>query len=191
MKALALSKGILCKEISAAWTKVFLCASFIVLTAIGAYVRIPLPFTPVPITLQTFFVLLSGALLGRKWGMASQLGYVLLGVCGLGVFTSSASGLFYLMGPTGGYLIGFVVTSWIVGSLVKLESNPSSSRIALSLAIGSLAGIYLFGVLGLNMFLKTNLTRSIQLGILPFIPGDALKIIAASFLLRKIGGRFQ
>ena len=74
--------------------------TFVILTSLGAFVRIPLPFSPVPITLQTFFVLLSGALLGSNLGTISQLSYLLLGASGLPVFTGAGSGLFYLLGPT-------------------------------------------------------------------------------------------
>jgi len=75
---------------------------FLPLTALGAFVRVPLPFTPVPITLQTFFVLLSGAFLGRRSGSLTQLLYLVMGVCGAPIFTGAASGWIYLLGPTGG-----------------------------------------------------------------------------------------
>ena len=95
---------------------------FILSTALGAYARIYLPFTPVPITLQTFFVLLSGAVLGKKLGGISQAGYVILGGIGLPLF-AGMGGIEYLFGPTGGYLIGFIVASWVIGKMLERRKN--------------------------------------------------------------------
>lgn len=190
MRALELSRDILQREIVIDRTasRVFGLSCFIILTSLGAYVRIPLPFTPVPITLQTFFVLLSGAVLGKRWGAASQAGYFLLGALGLPIFAGAGSGMIYLLGPTGGYIIGFIVASWIVGRMVQQSPN-SAIRLALAMVAGSLAGIYFFGVLGLSLFLKCNLFRALTLGFLPFVPGDIIKIIAASFIFGKIKKR--
>ncbi|MBL7084883.1 MAG: biotin transporter BioY [Candidatus Omnitrophica bacterium] len=191
MRTLDLSREILSKEIIVDQTaaKIFALFSFIILTALGAYVRIPLPFTPVPITLQTFFVLLCAAALGRNWAAASLGGYLLLGLSGLPVFSGANSGPGYLFGPTGGYIMGFIVTAWIVGWMLKGRARNSITRIAFTMIAGSLAGIYLFGVLGLTFFLRCSLSQALSLGFLPFIPGDAVKIIAASFLFRKIEKR--
>ncbi len=191
MQALQLSREILNKEIilERAFAKTFALSSFIVLTALGAYVRIPLPFTPVPITLQTFFVLLSGAVLGRKWAAASQAGYLFLGALGLPVFAGANSGAAYLFGPTGGYIIGFVVTAWLTGRLIHRENQPSFGRIALAMFIASLGGIYLFGLLALSLFLKCSLPQALALGFFPFIAGDIIKIIGASLIYHRIGRR--
>src|SRR5512137_1746469 len=91
-------------------------AVFAVLSMLGAFVRIPIPWSPVPLTLQTFFVLLSGACLGRRLGAVSQVCYVLVGIAGLPVFSQAGSGLLYLAGPTGGYLAGFIAASLWIGS---------------------------------------------------------------------------
>ncbi len=191
MQALQLSREILSKEIIAgrASVKAFTLCVFVTLTALGAYVRIPLPFTPVPITLQTFFVLLSGAVLGEKWGTASQASYLFLGVLGFPVFAGANFGAAYLLGPTGGYLIGFVVSSWLAGALIHRQNQLSLGRIALAMFIASLAGIYLFGVLGLSLFLRCSLSQALALGFFPFIPGCFIKIIGASLIYRQIGGR--
>jgi biotin transport system substrate-specific component len=85
---------------------------FVLATALSAYVRIPVPGSPVPITLQTFFVLLAGAVLGRKLGAASQIGYVILGAVGLPIFQGAGYGIAYLFGPTGGYLMGFAAAAY-------------------------------------------------------------------------------
>ena len=156
MKTFELTRDILSKEIviDRTATRAIGLFCFIILTALGAYVRIPLPFTPVPITLQTFFVLLSGAVLGRKWGSASQMGYLLLGIVGLPVFAGAGAGFAYLFGPTGGYIIGFIVASWLVGRIIHQKTQGDASRIVLAMFIGSFAGIYFFGLLGLILFLK-------------------------------------
>lgn len=191
MKTLEISREILNREIIIDRTsaKAFALFCFIILTALGAYVRIPLPFTPVPITLQTFFVLLSGAVLGRKWGAVSQIGYLSLGWFGLPVFTGASSGISHLWGPTGGYIIGFVVASWIVGKMIHQKAQNSTAQIVLAMIIGSLAGIYLLGLLGLSLFLQCNLSAALTLGFLPFIPGDIIKIIGIVFVFRKIEKR--
>ena len=94
--------------------------TFTLLTVLGAYIRLPLPFTPVPITAQTFFVFLSGLCLGKRWASISQIAYLLLGVGGLSVFTGGG-GFFYLVGPTGGYLFGFIVASWVIGRFIEMK----------------------------------------------------------------------
>ena len=93
---------------------------FVILTSLGAFVRIPLWFTPVPLTLQTFFVLLSGAILGANLGALSQIVYIILGASGISIFANAGSGLIYLSGPTGGYILGFVFASFLIGRLIRL-----------------------------------------------------------------------
>ncbi|MCH7819743.1 MAG: biotin transporter BioY, partial [Candidatus Marinimicrobia bacterium] len=88
---------------------VVLVGGFALLTALGALIRIPLPFTPIPITLQTFFVLLAGAMLGSKRGTLSQMVYVFAGAAGIPIFAGMSSGLALLAGPTGGFLAGFLL----------------------------------------------------------------------------------
>lgn len=191
MQVLRLSRDILGKEIIIARTvsRVIGVICFIILTTLGAYVRIPLPFTPVPITLQTFFVLLSGAVLGKKLGAASQAGYLILGMLGLPVFAGAGAGVAYFFGPTGGYIVGFVAASWIVGEMLKRQTQSNIIQVAFALIVGSLAGIYLFGLLGLSLFLQCNLSQALALGFLPFIPGDIIKIISAMFIFCKIERR--
>ncbi len=156
--------------------------SFIILTSFGAFVRIPLPFTPVPITLQTFFVLLSGAILGKKLGAIGQAGYLILGSIGFSIFAIPLG----LFGPTGGYLIGFVFAAWAVGKLVEMKKDIS--WIIFSMAVGSII-IYLVGTVHLSIFFGTGFKKAIYLGILPFIPGDIIKLLLASFIYFKLRGR--
>ena len=159
---------------------------FILATALGAYVRIPLKASPVPITLQTFFVILSGAVLGKRRGLYSQLGYILLGSMGLPIFQGAAFGMPYLLGPTGGYLAGFMVAAYVVGRLTDGASGVG--RTLLSFAIGSLV-IYAFGISWLVHMYKVSLIHAISIGILPFIPGDLVKISFAAIIYSRISQR--
>lgn len=157
--------------------KIMGCSVFVILTAIGAYIRIPLFFTPVPVTLQTFFVLLSGAFLGRKWGALSQAAYVSLGIAGLPVFQGYGYGMGHLLGPTGGYLLGFIAASYITGLFSK---NIFAAMLA------GLAAIYISGVIWLKVFLGAGLPESLMMGLYPFIPGEIVKVIAASYIYRGL-----
>ena len=161
---------------------------FILATALGAYVRIPIPGSPVPITLQTFFVLLSGAVLGKRLGLCSQLGYIFLGAAGLPLFSAASLGLPYLSGPTGGYLIGFVATSYFVGCMTELK-NYNIARIIPIFAFGNLVIIYAFGISWLICLYKISALQAISIGALPFIPGDIVKIFAAAFIYKSISNR--
>jgi len=156
--------------------------SFVMLTAFGAWVRIPIPGTPVPITLQTMIVLLGGAILGG-YGGGAQLIYVILGTLGLPIFACGLG----LLGPTGGYLIGFIVSAMVVGALV--QHQKSLGWTVLSMAIGTLV-IYLFGVLQLGLFLGAGFKRAVLIGVLPFIPGDIIKLLTASVIYYKFQARF-
>jgi biotin transport system substrate-specific component len=156
--------------------------SFAMLTAIGAWVRVAFPGTPVPITLQTFFVLLGGAVLGAYGGLAQGI-YVMLGLLGVPVFAIGLG----LLGPTGGYLIGFVVAAVVVGVLVRVRK--SFGWVVLSMTVGSLV-IYLFGALQLGLFLPGGFRSVFVLGVLPFVPGDVIKILTASMIYYRFQARF-
>ncbi|MFH1825689.1 MAG: biotin transporter BioY [bacterium] len=159
--------------------------SFIALTTAGAYMRIPLPFTPVPLTLQTFFVILAGAVLGKKLGSLSQAGYLLVGMYGLPVFTGGLYGVARLAGPTGGYLIGFVLAAFIVGQLVGKNSEAPLIEIMAYMLIG-LAVLFVTGTLWLSFVLHLSLAKAFALGALPFIPGDIIKLLAAAVIYQKV-----
>lgn len=162
--------------------------SFIAFTALGAFVRIPLPFTPVPITLQTFFVLLAGALLGKRLGTLSQLGYVFLGSLGLPIFAGATGGLIPLFGPTGGYLLGFILAAYIIGKVLSAKEKANFGWVVLAMAIGSLV-IYLLGAIHLALFAHLGVKKAFLLGVVPFIPGDTLKLFAAASLYHKLQER--
>ena len=159
-------------------------AAFVVMTAMGAHVRIPLPWTPVPITLQTFFVQLAGATLGPTLGPVSQAVYLLAGAAGFPVFAGGGSGLFHLLrGVTAGYLIGFVVAAAFVGRLVRLRREPGFMWILGSMAAGNLV-VYACGVSWLAWGMGVPLPSAIAQGMLPFLVGDGVKTCAAAGLFR-------
>jgi len=152
-------------------------------TAAGAYILIPLPL--VPITLQTLFLNLAGALLGGRLGALSQVVYVLLGIIGLPVFAGGKAGMGVLLGPTGGYLIGFIVAAYVVGKLIEIKKKPGFIWTVSSMVAGMIV-IYVFGVIQLSFIAKLSIDKSISVGVLPFLIGDALKIIAAALITLKI-----
>lgn len=152
---------------------------FSLLTAVGAWIEIPLPFTPVPITLQTVFVILAGATLGAKRGAISQIVYLFYGICGLPVFAGGASSIAQLLGPSGGYLIGFPAAAFITGLLVSRERSFYWNLGAC--IIGSLP-ILLIGTLQLNILTGGNLAEAFKLGFVPFIAGDFIKCVFAAMV---------
>lgn len=146
-----------------------------------AQITIPLPWTPVPITGQTFGVILTALICGRKRAMASILSYLTLGAIGLPIFAMGKSGL--SIGPTTGYLIGMAVASFCVGFLSDLGWTQSWWKSYLASALGSII-IFTFGVIGLSLFIPTK--ELLMAGVVPFLPGDFIKTWLASFTAFKI-----
>jgi len=155
-----------------------LFAAFI---AAGAYLAIPIG--PVPITLQTLFVLLTGLLLGSRWGAASVAIYLLAGIAGLPVFSAGTGGIGQIIGPKGGYLIGFLVAAYLTG-LINEKTSGLSGRVISDVAamLCGTAAIYLFGVIWLKIITGMEWGKTLSLGMYLFLPGDALKIAAAVFI---------
>jgi len=173
--------------VEVALRRVALVGGFALLTALGAQVRIPL--TPVPITMQTFFVLLGGLMLGANLGATAQLLYLTLGAFGAPIFAGKAVGLTYLLGPTGGYLMGFVASAWLVGQLARSvnRASPRAGIQALAiLAVGTVT-VYVPGVFWLVRGMGMSPWSALGAGVLPFLPGDALKaVLAAAIWLRLV-----
>jgi biotin transport system substrate-specific component len=146
-----------------------------------AQIEIPLPFTPVPITGQTLGVLLAGAALGSTRGPASLLSYLVFGTIGLPFFAGGAHGLNILIGATGGYLIGFVIAAYVIGLLAErgLERNLRTS--ITPFLIGTVI-IYTCGVAWLTVVLG-SFSEALEGGFIPFLIGDAIKLIAAALVL--------
>ncbi|MFW6343137.1 MAG: biotin transporter BioY [Sediminispirochaetaceae bacterium] len=166
-------------------------AAFTALTAAGAYISIPIG--PVPVVLQNFFVLLAGLLLGPKRAFAAISVYLMLGAAGLPVFAGGTGGVGHFFGPTGGYLVGFLFAATITGLLSPVrreEDKAMLGRSLIALCAGT-AAIYLVGIPWLKVSTDISWTQSVTAGLLPFIPGDIVKIIAASFAARSILPRFR
>jgi biotin transport system substrate-specific component len=162
------------------WEQALLVVGFSVLNALAAQVAIPLPFSPVPITAQTFAVLVTGMLLGSRLGAAALVAYLAEGLSGVPVFAGGRAGPLVLLGPTGGYLVGFVASAYVVGWLAERGWDRRPWTTALAMALGNVV-IYAAGVTWLANLLGP--TRALEQGLLPFLPGDLLKLILAATLL--------
>jgi biotin transport system substrate-specific component len=152
------------------------------LTAVGAYIAIPIG--PVPIVLQNFFVLLTGLLLGSRWGLASVAVYVLAGAVGLPVFAGGSGGIGRLVGPTGGYLVGYLPAVWVVGWVAERKGNQVLLDVVAM--IGGMALVYLMGVSWLKIITGMTAAKAMAVGMYPFLPGDALKIAVAVPVARSL-----
>jgi len=151
------------------------------LIAVGAFIAIPIG--PVPIVLQNMFVILAGLLLGSRWGLASVGVYLLAGLVGLPVFSGGGAGLGHLFGPTGGYLVGYLPAVFLIG----LASGKSTSvLIKIAALIGGTALVYLLGVSWLKVVTGMTYTKAITVGMLPFLIGDGIKIVAALAISKAI-----
>ena len=159
-----------------------LVIGFAILTGLAAQVRIPLGFTPVPITGSTFAVLLSGVVLGSRAGAASQIAYVILGGIGFPFFAGGTSGWEVVTGSTAGYLVGFVVAAAIVGRMAESKADRRVRTAVPAFLVGS-AVIYVFGAIGLMVVLDVGVAESVRLGVSPFVAGDVAKAVLAGLLL--------
>jgi len=148
-----------------------------------AQVRIPLPFTPVPITGQTLGVLLAGALLGSRYGTTVVFVYVVQGLVGLPVFAGWKGGIAELLGPTSGYILGFIPAAFLVGWLLERGWHKKLSMTFAAFLIGN-ATIYAFGLPWLAFFVGWQ--QVLQMGLLPFLPGDLLKLMVAVSVTRSL-----
>ncbi|MBE3583184.1 MAG: biotin transporter BioY [Limnochordaceae bacterium] len=166
-----------------------LAALLAALTAAGAWVAVPLPFSPVPITLQSLFPLLSGLFLGTRLAVLAMVAYLLLGVVGIPVFAGGAAGWGQLAGPTGGFLLGFVVCA-AVASGARHHKSPWAQGAWL---VGATLALYTIGVPWLAVQAHLSFGQALVAGMLPFIPGDLLKVVVALALSRaarhvQVGG---
>ncbi|WP_300461322.1 biotin transporter BioY [Desulfobacula sp.] len=157
-------------------------ALFVAFIAIGAFIAIPIG--PVPIVLQNMFVLLAGIILGPVWGLACVAIYLLIGLAGMPVFSGGTSGIGRLFGPTGGYLLGYLPAVFVTGSISKGLGKKMSSDI-LAMLLGTLI-VYGAGVPWLKVVTAMSFGKAITMGMVPFLPGDILKIIAAAVIARRL-----
>jgi biotin transport system substrate-specific component len=157
-----------------------------VLTIAAAQVSLPLPFTPVPFTLQPMVVLLAGAALGPRLGMTSQVLYLALGLAGLPVFAASPvlpQGAMRLMGPTGGYLMSYPFAAFVAGYFAERGFDRRYLTSVLAMAAG-LSVVFAFGVAWLAFGAPhVGLSAAIATGLVPFVPADIVKILIAATIL--------
>jgi biotin transport system substrate-specific component len=156
-----------------------------VLTAAAAQISVPLPFTSVPFTLQPMVVLVGGAALGSRLGLASQLLYIFAGIAGLPVFAASPilpQGFARLIGPTGGYLMAFPLAAFVAGALAERGFDRRYLTSVLAMAAG-LAVIFLFGVTWLSIVTPLGVSGAVATGLAPFLPADILKVFIAGAVL--------
>lgn len=166
-------------------------AVFTALISISAYITIPLPISPVPITLQSLIVMLAGVILTTKQAAFSILTFLLLGLA-LPIFSGGQSGIGVLAGPTGGYLIGYLIGAVVISILVK-NFMPEKNKLLLGfyIFIGGIVIIHLLGSLWLGYVNKLSLREAFIAGSLPFIPGDMLKVVIATIAGDKIKERIE
>jgi biotin transport system substrate-specific component len=162
-------------------------AGFTALIAIGAYISVPIG--PVPIVLQNFFVLLAGVMLPRRTAASAVGVYLLLGAVGLPVFSGGTGGFAHLIGPTGGYLIAYLPAAYLI-SLLSGAGERSLPRDLLALSLGAVL-IFAIGVPWLKASTGMSWQAAAGAGLLPFLPGDALKVVAAAFISRAFSSRLR
>lgn len=152
---------------------------------IGALAFVTIPLGTVPLTGQSFGVMLAGALLGPRLGVLAVLGYLLLGIVGLPVFAGGTAGPAVLVGPTGGYLWGFVAGSAVIGLLADVRKDRSVWQTLSGMVLGGIVVVYALGAWQLARFYGWPLGRVLLVGVAPFLPGDLLKVVAATAIVRR------
>ena len=167
-------------------TKILMSFMMACFTGIMAQIVIPLPWTPVPITAQTFAVLCSGLFLGRKYGVLSQILYIALGVAFIPWFGGMTGGLDIFLGSTFGFFIGFILASYFVGLITeKYAQARNFTKMAITIGIANFALIYIPGLAFLALFLgmqgtPVGIVDLLMMGLIPFIAGDIVKILGAA-----------
>lgn len=161
-------------------TRISLLAALI---CVSGYLIIPLPFSPVPVTAQSLSIMLTGSLLSPLHAFVTVLLFLLLGIIGLPVFAGGSSGLGILLGPTGGYLAGFVLGAVVI-SIVK-GRKPALLRYGLANFLGGLVVVYVLGVLRLSQVTGMTLNNAFLVGAVPFLAGDMIKVFLAAVIAWK------
>ncbi len=155
--------------------KVMLAFGMAALTGLAAQLRVPLPFSPVPVTGQVFAVLLAGVLCGPLYGGLSQLFYLGLGAAGVPWFAGLSGGLGVIVGPTGGYLVGFVVAAEFIARVTEGRPRARSFPLQLGVMCAGVGLIYLFGVVQLALFTGFSARQALLAGAVPFVVSDLVK----------------
>jgi biotin transport system substrate-specific component len=158
-------------------------AAFVLATSFGAHVAVPLPWTPVPMTLQPLFVILAGAVLGPWLGAGAMATYLAVGAAGAPVFSFGGAGLPWLLGPTGGYLLASPAAAFVVGWIAGRQGG--TLRLTAALAAG-IATLYVGGISQLFLLTGESLGALLAVGAAPFLLGDLTKIAMALVLARLL-----
>ncbi|MFQ6104872.1 MAG: biotin transporter BioY [Candidatus Glassbacteria bacterium] len=167
--------------------EVWLVPLFALLTTLGAMLRIHLPGTPIPATMQTFFVLVAGGIGGVMAGSLSQLLYLGLGLCGLPFFAGLSMGGAFTLSPTFGYLIGFIFAAGFMG---MGRSRDRSLWMWILKALAATTVIHIFGLSYFTFYTAGDIGSAFAMGVIPFIPWDIAKAIAAAIAIQKLNRRF-
>lgn len=165
-------------------------ALFTAVMVIFSQISLPIPLSPVPVTLSLFAVFLTSMLLGCKSSTAVQFIYVLLGIIGVPVFQGFTGGMGKVFGPTGGYIISYIPASYIMGLIIFKSKVSKPLQTALVMLTGLLI-CYTFGTAWLMILTKMDVVKALYVAVLPFVPLDILKIIAASILSHAIKKRLK
>ena len=153
---------------------------FAALIAVMGIISIPLPISPVPITGQSMAIMLAGSILTARQAAFSVLTFLLIGAVGVPVFAGLSGGIGILIGPRGGYLIGFLVGAVVI-ALLKGKNN-NIWRLALANIVGGIIVVYIFGALWLSFVTGMGLQKAIMVGVLPYIPGDLFKVFLSTVI---------
>lgn len=162
-------------------------AMFAALTAVLGLISVPLPFSPVPVSGQSLGIMLAGSILTTRQAALSVLTFILIGAVGVPVFSGLTGGLGMLLGPRGGYYLGFLIGVIVIALLCRQSRSPW--RLALANLIGGIVIVYVFGVSWLSVVTGMGIDKAIVAGALPFIPGDLFKVFLASFIGAAINKR--
>ncbi|MBO8169758.1 MAG: biotin transporter BioY [Thermoanaerobacteraceae bacterium] len=156
-----------------------LVAMFAAITAVMAQISIPIPFSPVPITMQVFAVCLAAGILGARLAATSMVVYTLLGIAGVPVFAQGKAGLPVVLGPTGGYIWGFIIAAFVMGAIVDRVKHPGYKTMLLAMMVG-LVIIYTTGTIQLAKIVGLGPVEAIAAGVGWFLPLDVVKIFLAA-----------
>lgn len=165
--------------------KMTLASMFASITIVMSFISIPLPFSPVPITGQTFALMLSGSLLDPITSLFSMIIYLALGAVGIPVFAGFHGGISILLGPTGGYLLAMPIASFVISLLTRI-ADTSFFKLILANIIGGILIVYALGVLQLSVVAGLEIKKAVLLGAVPYILGDFIKVLISSYLSLKL-----
>ena len=164
-------------------------ALFTALIIIGGYISIPIPISPIPIVLADFFVMMAGLFMGYKWGAGSVMLYVFLGFVGLPIFAGGKAGLSVIVGPTGGFVFGYLLMAFLIG-FISTRGKGSFIKNLAALIVGNIS-LYTVGILGLKISMDLSIGKAIAVGLFPFIIGIVIKVAALLILARILLPQFK